>query len=414
MKSTDPGYRCLKYGLIICSMLTGIASTHNPVAASEPVNPALTNDARAVLGYINFLSNGSGTGVLSGQNVGHGDAIANQFNRYIGELYRQTGKYPGIIGGDYEYTQEYSLSDLRSANQILIDYWKNKKGIVTINMTPRGPGNIDPRSTYTKSLKTLITPGTSDYTYWMNKLNRLATALTELRDAGVPVLWRPMQEMNSLWFWYGTKNGHSNFEEFISVYRHMFDYFTTTKKLNNLIWVFSPVGAHSWSAYPDPGNDYWDIIAATHYNNDLDAASYQDMINFAKGKPVALGEYGPATSFTGGAFDNRMYLTQLKNNYPRVAYWVSWHDWSTITVSLPANKYCNELFADPYIISAPIELKVGAAPGLNVLKNNAVSLEANTLFDLRGRSNPAYTSARGVCITEPGDPLRIVRIDRAK
>jgi Glycosyl hydrolase family 26 len=38
------------------------------------------------------------------------------------------------------------------------------------------------------------------------------------------------------WFWWGAKDPDS----FIKVWRHMFDYFTKVKGLDNLPWVYSP------------------------------------------------------------------------------------------------------------------------------------------------------------------------------
>ena len=41
-------------------------------------------------------------------------------------------------------------------------------------------------------------------------LGRIADHLTELRDANVPILWRPMHEFDGGWFWYG-KGGSERF-----------------------------------------------------------------------------------------------------------------------------------------------------------------------------------------------------------
>jgi len=46
----------------------------------------------------------------------------------------------------------------------------------------------------------------------------------------VVVLWRPFHEMNGDWFWWGGKDP----DVFIQIWRHMFDYFTKTKDLDNL------------------------------------------------------------------------------------------------------------------------------------------------------------------------------------
>ena len=42
--------------------------------------------------------------------------------------------------------------------------------------------------------------------------------------------------MNGGWFWWGGKDP----AVFIKLWRHMFEYFTKTKDLDNLLWVYGP------------------------------------------------------------------------------------------------------------------------------------------------------------------------------
>ena len=70
----------------------------------------------------------------------------------------------------------------------------------------------------------------------MQELDQLAAGLEELKEAGVVVIWRPFHEMNGDWFWWGAKPP----AEFVKVWRHMFDYFTNTKQLDNLLWAYGP------------------------------------------------------------------------------------------------------------------------------------------------------------------------------
>ena len=75
--------------------------------------------------------------------------------------------------------------------------------------------------------------GTEEHTAMWKDLKRIADHLTELRDANIPVLCRPMHEFDGGWFWYGKGGG----ERFIRLWRSMFDYFVKERKLDNLIWV---------------------------------------------------------------------------------------------------------------------------------------------------------------------------------
>ena len=51
----------------------------------------------------------------------------------------------------------------------------------------------------------------------------IAWFLAQLREAGVPVLWRPYHEMNGGWFWWGKKTGQPGYA---ALYRMLFERLT--------------------------------------------------------------------------------------------------------------------------------------------------------------------------------------------
>ena len=53
----------------------------------------------------------------------------------------------------------------------------------------------------------VLTPGTELYKRWEAQVDTIAFYLKKLRDAKVPVLWRPYHEMNGDWFWWGGRTG---------------------------------------------------------------------------------------------------------------------------------------------------------------------------------------------------------------
>jgi mannan endo-1,4-beta-mannosidase len=342
--------------------------------ANSNASPA----AKAVLSYlagITFAPNPGFHGVIAGQNCYHGDEISgsnpnNGFTNLVVDLYNKTGKWPGIIGVDYEYMQIFSPAQLSNCNKVLIDYWK-KGGLITINMSPQNPWSYDEttnpgdyngtRILTNVILEDLLNPAKPVYFAWRRKLDRLANALTQLRDAGVVVLWRPMQEMNGGWFWWGI-DPTTDPTRYINLWQDMFNYFTTTKNLTNLLWVYSPVcsSKEGWWKPVDwayPGSNYVDIIAGTSYNDTLLIEDYTKYLSM--GKPVGMGELGPGAygqpSLTG-TFDDRKYVNRFRSNYPRIAYWVSWHDWTewpstNVHLSLVGNANASVLMNDPGVIT---------------------------------------------------------------
>jgi len=157
-------------------------------------------------------------------------------------------------------------------------------------------------------------------------LDVIASALQDLQNKGVTVLWRPIQEGNGDMFWYATsgsgKPAGQSAADYIAVWQDMYNYFTNTKGLNNLLWVFAPTGDLSEWTPPYPGNTYVDIVAPTYYSDEL-SAWQDDALTY--GKIIGMSEMGP-----GGddKVDNMQYLTTMSKN-PKFAYFVAWHDnWS--------------------------------------------------------------------------------------
>jgi mannan endo-1,4-beta-mannosidase len=306
---------------------------------------------KKIINYLTALSNDEAPGVIVGQNCGHGPQIADGSNNLMGykslieDLKNETGKYVGILGVDYEHDQIFTPAQLSECNRVLINYWK-AGGLITINWSPHNPwlndeSNIpgnpgvwsDTRNGGENlaevDLTKLVDPDEPIRTVWLRKLDRIAAALLELKNAGVVVLWRPMQEMNGSWFWWGNTKHLDNPDAYKNVFIDMHNYFTKVKGLDNLIWVYSPASAgekdFSW-AYP--GDRYVDVITTTVYDDSLTIPNYDEMASF--NKPMAMAEYGgsynPIPS-DKGSFDNRKYINELQLEYPKIAYFVCWHNW---------------------------------------------------------------------------------------
>ena len=125
---------------------------------------------------------------------------------------------------------------------------------------------------------------------WENKvftedLKNAAAYLKLLRDADIPVLWRPFHEAAGGWFWWG-KDAAS----FKSLWIAMFNYFKT-EGLVNLIWVWTTEGNDAdWY----PGDQYVDIVGRDVYNKETaDCVSeYTSIAENYGNKIVSLSECG--------------------------------------------------------------------------------------------------------------------------
>jgi len=306
-----------------------INPVNTPVYLNEnPVNPKADKATQKVYDYLWDLSYGSTPGVIVGQNAGHGAdylGSAGSYNSEIVSLFNQSGKYPGMLGVDYEYTAINSPATLQSVNTSLTAYW-NAGGIITINYSPRNilNNNGEPMTRNGAGQMNKILAGGSLRNAWLARLDVIASALLDLQNKGVTVLWRPMQEGNGPLFWYATsgsgKPAGQSAADYIAVWQDMYNYFTNTKGLNNLLWVFAPTGYPTDWIPPYPGNTFVDIVGPTMYMDPISA--WQEDANTYK-KIIGMSELGP----TGNSkVDNRQFLTATATNNPQFAYFVAWHD----------------------------------------------------------------------------------------
>ena len=149
---------------------------------------------------------------------------------------------------------------------------------------------------------------------WKSQVDVIAFFLKQLREASVPVLWRPYHEMNGSWFWWGKKTGKPGYRQ---LYRMLFEQLTHFHKLNNLIWVFNAnelrLNVDAYQRYY-PGDDVVDILATDVYSNKFTARDYKSLLALAGEKPIALGEVG------------NIPTAKLLRKQPRWTWFMYWHD----------------------------------------------------------------------------------------
>ncbi len=342
------------------STLLALAALLLPAAGrGAPCDPAATPKARQVLEYLQGLPKRADHRVLSGQNAGHGAAVVSGYKHYVGDLQSQTGKWISMLGVDYGF--DAVPADIAAANGVIKQHWA-AGGLVTVSLHFANPftgGDSWDRSGV--DLSQLVSSSTAAGAKWLDRLEKVAAGLAELRDAGIVVLWRPLHEMNGDWFWWSAKDdGFATQAEFTKVWQHMFDLFTKSKGLHNLLWVYAPnaqldAGGTKPTTYYYPGPGMVDVVGLDIYVDALNAnidsnGSYTSLT--ALGKPFAITEFGPKTVLDG-SFDNTILIQGLKSNAPLATYWLSWHSASAGNAmwSLVDNQNASAVLADAWVVS---------------------------------------------------------------
>jgi mannan endo-1,4-beta-mannosidase len=321
---------------ISCALI--LFSAVLPCSALEPANPNTNAKARALLNYFESLGDKKEKRVLSGQftDFGNGSSL-----RLFQETMQSTGEWPAIAGFDYADFPRGSVTT-SNCNRFAIEHWK-RGGIVTVGVHLYNPANPKGGGLREKGvdLRTLLSEGET-HDRWMRQLDQLADGLQELKDAGVVVLWRPFHEMNGGWFWWGAQPP----DQFIKVWRHMFDYFSTTKKLDNLLWVYGPNHGQKTAAYY-AGDHYVDIVGLDAYTDFIDPEhirGYTEVV--ALPKPFGFTEFGPhGPQNPPGDYDYPRFIQGIQTHFPKTVFFMSWNArWS-----LARNANVKDLLANPVI-----------------------------------------------------------------
>lgn len=294
--------------LATAALLTGCTRESGeaaPAHAVRPVNPAATPEAAILL---ERLYDTVGKGVLVGQY--NNPPRPDTFTTWVE---RASDRTPAIWGSDFKYGH-YVVHRPR----MIVEAIRRSRSGSPVMLMYHAPRPMDAMNAGWESIgsdlttsewDSLLTPGTGLHARWLDHIDSVAVGLVALRDAGVPVLWRPYHEMNASWFWWGQQPGdgyrsiwrriyphiphlvdpltdlakwlrgrekppvptpaerpaeearrprptvrHREKDGFRTLWRMMYDRYTDYHGLNNLLWVWS---VSPPTALVDPLEPYW-------------------------------------------------------------------------------------------------------------------------------------------------------------
>ncbi|MFI6026762.1 glycoside hydrolase family 26 protein [Amycolatopsis magusensis] len=273
------------------SPVAGAAAALLAAALLVPAAQAFPATSKQQL--LDHLRATAGTGVISGQ---HNKEPASLPSQYTAQVHAITGQYPGLWGGDLMFRAPDVADRQRVIDQAKTEWANGSLVALTWHVcTPTGPSTCE----FDGGVKTrisdeqfgqLVTEGTGLNQAWKRRLDEVVPYLRQLKDAGVPALFRPLHEMNESWNWWGNRPGPDGGAK---LYRITRDYLSG-KGLDNLIWVWNvqdnPNGG--WADYY-PGDAYADVVSLdVWYKDRPDAGDYQQMLGIAGQKPLAVAEMG--------------------------------------------------------------------------------------------------------------------------
>ena len=320
-----------------------------------------------VLTYLQNIGFRASHRVVTGQQCCGAFTPATDYSAEMAAIHSATGVYPGLIGADYgEWDPANGGStppNYPALNAVLETAW-TAGSLVEISYHANNPWYGDYWSDTRcngGTLADLVNPVTPVYAAWHTQIGLVAAGLQQLQAAGVVVLWRPFLEQNSSnWWWVSCNAGMTQLQ---AVWWDMFNTFTTTYGLHNLIWVYasnhtnaSGVGAYCPNVVQEsglclyPGAAYVDVVGQDEYR-DLTGPmpdNYGDNypLMAALSKVLAYTERGPAeTNGTSPVFETLIpgIVANGKSPRPLVSYFMAWNGAYDIASNLGATT----LMSDP-------------------------------------------------------------------
>lgn len=319
-----------KHKISICSGGVAIFVDNFTITAAEEVdlsqykvsnklsNPNASENTKRLY---NFLCDVYGKYIISGQSSG--DNLGKESREFI-KVSEYTGKTPAMLSLDMINLSNSAISKGAGGGEAVIDqaidWYNNENGIVSFVWHWYAPEkylgtNGQPwyRGFYSDSTsfnlaKAMNGEDKEGYDAIVADLDHMAEMIGQLKDAGVPILWRPLHEAagdpnypGKAWFWWGSGGK----DAYLKLWKLMYDKFTNEYKLDNIIWVWN-------GQSPDwyPGDEYVDILSYDCYPEKRDISSQKKYFDLMQSctktnKIIAMSENGslfdPDYAFNDGA-----------------------------------------------------------------------------------------------------------------
>lgn len=246
-----------------------------------------------------FLCDCYGKYTITGQYCDKG-----KFGTEMNLIYEQTGQYPAILGldmMDYCPVRVEMGGGEGQAVAYAQDFYCNKGGIVTMcwHWTPQKPYLVNNAehpwySGFYKEAANIdldaIASGADEdaKASLIADIDAICEAMQPLKEAQVPILWRPLHEASGGWFWWGDCKP----ESYQWLWNLVYDKMVNEHGLHNLIWVWNGQDK-DWY----PGDETVDIIGmdiyAAAHTYTSQSSSFAELTTWSgERKLIALSENG--------------------------------------------------------------------------------------------------------------------------
>lgn len=277
--------------------------------------------------------------------------MTGQTSDYYDQIVNTTGKNPLVRGFDmYTYSPMYPwawdggyvFDPVDNGETDKVINWYNatsKKGIAEIHWhwpSPSGgqPGtNTFYTSETTFDVAKAVVTGTTEYNEVLRDIDAIAVQLKKIRDAGIPVIWRPLHEAGGGWFWWGAKGS----VPCLTLYDILRDRLINYHGLHNMIWCWSTPET-DWY----PGHSKVDMLGFDSYPGDYNYTIQKSMFDVFHDlgggtKIVAMTENGP--------------IPEIGEAITYDARWSFFVGWNELIYSQNTTQHIIDMYNNPYVMT---------------------------------------------------------------
>lgn len=250
-------------------LLIGLCYSCTWMHRYRPCDRQATAETRALYSSMARLVD---TGILFGHHDDTGYGVHWKYDEDSSDVKNVCGSYPAVYGWDLAKIEHDSTCDINglpfSLQRQRVKEAFERGGINTFSWHIDNPA--DGKTAWDTSMRTArqLIPGGAFNAVYRRYLDRAARYLASLKGRNgepVPVLFRPFHEMTGNWFWWGKNTCTPH--EFKTLWRYTVDYLRKTKKLHNLLIVYSAADFDSEADFMTryPGDNYVDFVGFDNY-----------------------------------------------------------------------------------------------------------------------------------------------------
>jgi mannan endo-1,4-beta-mannosidase len=174
-----------------------------------------------------------------------------------------TGSHPAVLGSDFHYYLEKDPTE-RSYHSEAVK-WAFKQGYVITfdwHLSGRGTTTYEFKPESQDLINNIINDVNGDRNWFFGEVDKVIDIINKdllVDDEKIPIVFRPLHEMNGGWFWWGSQATTPT--NYVLLYRMLVNY--VKERTNTVLFCWSPNAPVNFDYYP--GDEYVDVLGVDAY-----------------------------------------------------------------------------------------------------------------------------------------------------